>query len=105
MSHPYQYVVFAPGKQPTVEEVELLEAWATLSKQRYAIGINGENGCLALAFEAGGFTTALATNQRFAKLLGHWKVRGCEVRERLPFIKKPTAFQPLPGGLLHDPLQ
>jgi len=97
----YQYVVFTPGKQPSVEEMAELRRWATSAKQRYAIGVNADDGGLVLAFEALPFTSALSSNGPLATLVGRWQMRGCEVRERLSFIKKPTALQPMPDGLLH----
>ena len=102
MNSAYRYVVFAAGKQPTIEEVASLNAWAATAKQRYAAGINGSDGRLTLAFEALAFDTGCSADGRFATLLSRWKVRGCEVREKLSFIKQPTALQPVPGGLLHE---
>ncbi len=102
MSGAYRYVVFAAGKQPTIEEVAQLRNWAATTQQRYAVGISGDDARLALGFEAAGFDMACSSDGPFATLLSRWKVRGCEVREKLPFIKKPTALQPIPGGLLHE---
>jgi len=101
MSSIYRYVVFAPGRQPTVEEVAQLREWSTATKQRFAVGINSEDGGLAFAFDASGFESARSAGGSLATLLGRWEVRGCEVHERLPFVKKPTALQPMSGGLLH----
>jgi len=102
MSSAYRYVIFAAGKQPSVEEMATLNAWATAAKQRYAVGVSSANGCLALAFEAPAFDAACSADGPFSVLLSRWRVRGCEVRERLPFVKQPTALQPMPGGLLRD---
>lgn len=102
MSSNYRYVVFAPGKQPTVKEVDQLKEWSKASKYRYAVGINPDDGALAIAFEARAFETSRSARARFDKLLRCWEVRGSEVRERLHFIKQPTALHPLPGDLLHD---
>ncbi len=105
MSSIYRYVVFAPGKQPTVEEIAQLREWSAATKQRFAVGINGEDGGLAFAFDAGGFETARSSGGSLATLLRRWEVRGCEVCERLLFVKKPTALQPMPGSLLHEPIE
>ncbi|WP_145063776.1 hypothetical protein [Adhaeretor mobilis] len=98
----YQYVVFPPGKQPSVEEVSALRRWATAAKQRYAIGVNADDGGLVFAFETQPFSSALSSSGPVASLIGRWQMRGCEVREKLSFIKQPTALQPMPGGVLHD---
>jgi len=105
MSSIYRYVVFAPGKQPTIEEVAQLREWSVATKQRFAVGINGEDGGLVFAFDAGGFESARSAGGSLATLLGRWEVRGCEVRERLLFVKKPTALQPMPGNLLHESVE
>jgi len=105
MSSVYRYVVFAPGKQPTVKEVDQLQEWSQATKQRYAIGISAEDGALAIAFDARAFETTRSARNRFDKLFRRWEVRGAEVRERLKFIKKPTALQPVPGDLLHDSVE
>ena len=105
MSSIYRYVVFAPGKQPTVEEVAQLDDWSAATKERFAVGVNGEDGALALAFDARGFDSALSSDSRLSALVQRWRVRGCEVREKLLFIKRPTALQPMPGGLLHESVE
>lgn len=102
MSSAYRYVVFRPGKQPTTDEVDRLREWATAAKRRFAIGVSADDGGLALAFEADSFASLDAVNAPFAKLLRHWEHRGCEVRERLRFIKQPTALQPTPTVWWHD---
>lgn len=105
MSSVYRYVVFAPGKQPTVKEVDQLQEWSQATKQRYAVGISAEDGALAIAFDARAFETTRSARNRFDRLFRRWEVRGAEIRERLRFIKKPTALQPLPGDLLHDSVE
>jgi hypothetical protein len=102
MSRLYRYVVFAAAKQPTVAEVAMLQDWAAQSSLRYAVGLNAENGSLAIAFEAAEFERTRATHTEFAKLLQQWQVRGCEVVDKLPFIKNSAALRPLPGSKLHE---
>lgn len=105
MGSDYRFVVFAPGKQPTVKEVDQLHQWSQTTKQRYAVGINADDGALAIAFDARAVETARSARGGLHKLLVCWEVRGSEVRERLKFIKQPTALQPVPGDLLHDASQ
>lgn len=105
MSRTYRYVLFAPGKQPSVEEVAQLREWSAATKQRFAVGISNDSGGLAIAFDGTAFDAACSANGKFAKLLRHWKMRGCVVVDKLPFIKKPTALQPMPGGLLHEAVE
>jgi len=105
MNSAYRYVVFAPGKQPSVEEVAQLREWAAASKQRFAIGVNGDDGGLALAFDGGAFESAFSRGRQFAKLVGRWEMRGCRIADQLPFIKRPTALVPMPGGLLHGAVE
>lgn len=105
MSDGYRYVVFAPCKQPTVEEMDQLKQWASVTKQRYAVGINSNDGGLAMAFEARAFDSSCSTDGDLAVLVRHWRVRGCEIRERLLFIKNPTALQPIPGSKLHESVE
>ena len=66
MSRLYWYVVFAAAKQPTVAEVATLQDWSAQSSQRYAVGVNAENGSLAIAFEAAGFERARSAHAGFA---------------------------------------
>ena len=101
MTSIYRYVVFAPGKQPTVEEVDKLQTWSTATKQPYAVGINADDGALAFAFSARAFESMRSARKEMFTLIERWQVRGCEVRERLRFIKQPTALQPIPGDMLH----
>ena len=100
MSCAYRYVVFAPGKQPSVEEVAQLQQWSTATKNRYAVGIHGKDGALAIAFEANALDSRSRSGGAMAALLERWRVRGCEIHDRLPFIKQPTALQPIPGSSL-----
>lgn len=105
MSSIYRYVVFAIGKQPSVDEVSQLREWAVVSKSRFAIGVNSDDGALTLAFDARDFESAVSGGTPLATLLSRWAVRGCMVRERLAFIKQPTALQPIPGGMLHEAVE
>ena len=102
MSSPYCYLVFSPGVQPSIEEVELLDQCVSRAKQRYAVGVNADDGCLAFAFEVEGFRRDLSSIGRFKRLLQHWQERGCQLEQRLAFIKNPRALQPLPGGLITE---
>ncbi|MGI9427762.1 MAG: hypothetical protein ACR2NM_03830 [Bythopirellula sp.] len=99
MSRAYCYIVFAPGKQPTVEEVAQLQQWSTASKNRYAIGIHREDGGLAIAFEAQALDAVNRRGDTLGALLERWQVRGCQLHDRLTFIKQPAALQPVPSSL------
>lgn len=105
MSSAYRYLVFPPRRQPTVEEMDTLQACVAPSKCRYAVGINADDAGLVLAFDAREFQSLLSTSGEFVQLIGRWEVRGCEVRERLSFIKQSTALQPMPGSLLHESVE
>ncbi|MEM8947121.1 MAG: hypothetical protein AAGD11_18250 [Planctomycetota bacterium] len=104
MSDVYRYVVFQPQKQPTAEEVAALKACCETGKFRFAIGVNGADGGLALAFDAREFDAARATSGQFARLQ-RWQVRGSAVENRLLFITRPTALQPTPVAFLHKPAE
>lgn len=101
----YRYIVFAPKKQPTVQEVDELNACCGPGRLRYAVGVNGADGGLALAFDAREFESARSTDGNFARLLDRWAVRGSEVRAKLLFIKRPDALQPIPGDFIHEPVE
>lgn len=105
MSSIYRYVVFAIGKQPSVDEVSQLREWAVATKSQFAVGVNSDDGALTLAFDARDFESAVSSGTPLATLLSRWAVRGCTVRERLTFIKQPTALQPIPGGVLHESVE
>lgn len=105
MSSVYRYIVFAPNKQPTVEEIDELNVCCQACKFRYAVGVNGADGGLALAFDAREFEAARSTKGELALLLERWEVRGSEIRPRLLFIKRPDALQPIPGGFMHQPVE
>ena len=101
----YRYIVFAPKKQPTVQEVDQLRACCEAARFRYAVGVNGADGGLALAFDAREFESARSTDGTFARLIDRWAVRGSEVRAKLLFIKRPDALQPIPGDFIHEPVE
>lgn len=102
MSNTYVYVSFAPGKQPTVEEVSIFKECCSQSSMRYAIGINADNGGLAIAFEEAIFRRSLSSNPKLARLLECWGARGGRLMEGVPFIKNPTALQPTRGGIVRE---
>lgn len=106
MNPSYRYVVFPPskqqpGKQPTVEEVTQLNAWAKQTKSRYAAGVSADHGGLVLAFEAPSFDAALSSRGPLADLVQRWHGRGGVVLEKHPFIKNLEALQPTYGGFDH----
>ena len=88
-----------------VEEVAVLDSCCEVCKIRYAVGINGADGGLSLAFDAREFESALSTSSEFARLLERWQVRGSAIHKRLLFIKKPTALQPTPSSFLQEPTE
>ena len=98
----YRYLVFPRGKQPTVDEAAEFHNLSGILAGKFAIGLSKKTGGLAIAFKAAAFNDTLAKQRGFASLVYKWEVRGCEVLERLPFVKDAAALQPVQPNFL-DP--
>lgn len=91
----YRYVVFPRGVQPTAAEVRQLDEFAGLLANHYAWGVVRDDGRLALAAEQAAFDHARHVDAEFDALIHAWERHGCEVLDRLKFVKNADALRPV----------
>lgn len=82
----YRYVVFPVGFTPTADEMVALRRHAEHLNHHIALGHRRDGG-LAIAFEAEPFDRLRGIEPAFEDLLTHWRARGGEITEKLPFVK------------------
>lgn len=90
----YRYLVFPRRQQPTTDEVAEFQTYAMLLKRRFAIGREGKTDALVIAFEQDVFDQALSADEGFELLIRKWQVHGCELVDKLKFVKDPDALKP-----------
>jgi hypothetical protein len=90
----YRYLVFPRHQQPTAEEAGELQSYAPLLKHRFAIGRERKTGTLVFAFDQALFDQALTGDEGFEMLIRKWQVHGCELADKLKFVKDPAALHP-----------
>ncbi len=89
----YRYLLFPRHQQPTAEEAAELQSYAPLLKNRFAIGFQRKTEALAILFDQEIFEQAMA-DEGFEMLIRKWQVHGCELVEKLKFVKDPAALKP-----------
>lgn len=82
----YRYVVFPVGFTPTADEMAALRRHAEHLNNHIALGHRRDGG-LAIAFESEPFDRLRGIEPAFEDLLTHWRARGGEITEKLPFVK------------------
>lgn len=95
----YRYLVFPKHQQPTADEAAELQSFAPLLSGRWAIGRERKTSALAMLFDADVFEQAM-TNEEFEFLIRRWQVRGCEIVDKLKFVKDSSALKPTPAQVL-----
>jgi hypothetical protein len=90
----YRYLVFPKHQQPTADEAAQLHGFAPLFKNHIAIGSERKSGALAILFEQEAFEQAMTSSDGFEMLIRKWQVHGCELVEKLKFVKDPAALKP-----------
>lgn len=88
----YRYVVFPVGHTPNADEVTSLRRYAEHLNNHIALGHRRDGG-LAIAFEAEPFDRLRGIEPAFEDLLTHWRARGGEIVEKLPFVKDAKAWK------------
>jgi hypothetical protein len=91
----YRYLVFPRHHQPTADEAAEFQTYATLLKRRFAIGRERKTDALVFAFEQDVFDQALSADEGFELLIRKWQVHGCELVDKLKFVKDPDALKPI----------
>ncbi|TWT87371.1 hypothetical protein Mal64_29100 [Pseudobythopirellula maris] len=91
----YRYVVFPPGKQPTLDEVASFQKFADRLERRFAFGRCRSSGGLVVACDAERFDALMGMDPAFDDLVTKWRVRGCELVDKLGFVKDASALKPL----------
>jgi hypothetical protein len=91
----YRYLVFPKHQQPTADEADELQSYATLLKHRFAIGRERKSESLTIAFEQEIFDQAISSNEGFELLIRKWQVHGCELVDKLKFVKDHDALRPV----------
>lgn len=89
----YRYLLFPKHQQPTAEEATELHSYIPLLKGRWAIGHERKTEALAILFDQDIFEQAMA-NEGFEMLIRKWQVHGCELTEKLKFVKDPASLKP-----------
>lgn len=89
----YRYLLFPKHQQPTADEATELQSYASLLKGRWAIGHERKTEALAILFDQEIFEQAMA-NEGFEMLIRKWQVHGCELTEKLKFVKDSAALKP-----------
>ena len=92
----YRYLVFPVGRQPNTDEAEQLKQLSKSHSTRLAVGVHAKTGGLVLVWLADDFRQAMATDRRFAELIGKLEVRGADLVEHCPFRKDASALRPIP---------
>lgn len=91
----YRYLVFPKHQQPTTDEADELQSYASLLKHHFAVGRERKSEALVIAFEQDIFDQAIASNERFELLIRKWQIHGCELVDKLKFVKDHDALRPL----------
>jgi hypothetical protein len=91
----YRYLLFPKHHQPTAAEAAELHSFIPLLKGRWAIGYERKTECLAILFDQEIFEQAM-TDDGFEMLVRKWQVHGCELTEKLKFVKDSAALKPTP---------
>lgn len=89
----YRYLLFPKHQQPTADEAAELHSHIPLLKGRWAIGYERKTGALAILFDQEIFELAMA-DASFEMLIRKWQVHGCELTEKLKFVKDSSALKP-----------
>jgi hypothetical protein len=89
----YRYLLFPKHQQPTAEEAAELHSYIPLLKGKWAIGHERKTEALAILFDQEIFEQAM-TNEGFEMLIRKWQVHGCELTEKLKFVKDASALKP-----------
>jgi hypothetical protein len=97
----YYYVVFPPGKQPTVDEVREFNKFAGALAGQFAWGSARNDGRLTLAIDRLSFDHVQKIDAGFAKLIQRWRQKGSEAVDHLPFVKNAAALKPAPSHAWH----
>lgn len=97
----YYYVVFPPGKQPTVDEVREFNKFAGALAGQFAWGSARNDGRLSLAIDRLSFDHVQKIDAGFAKLIERWRQKGSEAVDHLPFVKNAAALKPAPSHAWH----
>lgn len=97
----YCYVVFPPGKQPTVDEVREFQQFAGALAGQFAWGAARNDGRLTLAIDAASYQHVRRIDAGFTKLIDRWQRHGCESVDHLPFVKNSAALKPAPSHAWH----
>lgn len=92
----YRYVVFPPGKQPADVEVRQLQKFAGALAGQFAYGTCRDDGRLAIAVDRSAFDHVRQIDAGFEALLRGWTGRGCELVDKLAFVKNAAALKPAP---------
>jgi hypothetical protein len=91
----YPYLVFPKHLQPTTDEVDELQTYATLLKHHFAVGKERKSDSLVIAFEQEIFDQAISSDEGFELLIRKWQVHGCELVDKLKFVKDHDALRPV----------
>jgi hypothetical protein len=91
----YRYLVFPKHQQPTTDEAGELQSYASLLKHHFAVGRERKSESLVIAFEQEIFDQALSSNEGFELLIRKWQVHGCELVDKLKFVKDHDALRPV----------
>jgi hypothetical protein len=89
----YRYLLFPKHQQPTAEEAAELQSYAPLLKGRWAVGHERKSEALALLFDDEVFQQAMA-DEGFEMLIRRWQTHGCELVDKLKFVKDASALKP-----------
>lgn len=97
----YQYIVFLPGKQPTVDDVREFQKHAGALAGQFAWGTTRHDFRLTLAVERQSFDHVRKIDPGFAKQVARWQQHGCELVDHLAFVKNAAALRPTPSHAWH----
>jgi hypothetical protein len=91
----YRYLVFPLHHQPTADEAAELQSFAANLKMRYAVGRERKSESLVFAFEQDSFDKAIVQEKAFELLIRKWQTHGCELVDKLKFVKDHDALRPM----------
>jgi hypothetical protein len=91
----YRYLVFPKHQQPTTDEADELQSYTSLLKHRFAVGRERKSESLVIAFEQELFDQTISSNEGFELLIRKWQVHGCELVNKLKFVKDHDALRPV----------
>lgn len=97
----YQYIVFLPGKQPTVDDVREFQKHAGALAGQFTWGTTRNDFRLTLAVEQQAFLHVQKIDAGFQQLIDRWQLLGCELVDHLAFVKNPAALRPAPSHAWH----